>query len=315
MALPSIEPGASSTPGRAARGRSALVGAALVAASAVAFSGKAILAKLMYREGADAIATLALRMVFAAPVYLAVAFAAARRPEARPLTRREVAAIGVLGVLGYYGSSVLDFVGLAYVSAGLERLILFTYPTIVVVLSAIVLGERIHRHQLAALAITYAGLVLVVRSELTHRDDGSNVWLGSALVFLGALLYAGYLVFSTRFIRRLGPERFTALALLVSTGAVLLHALVSGATLTNHTPRVYCLGLVMGLACTVFPTFALAEGIRRLGPGPSAILGTIGPASTLLLAHILLDEPIGALQIAGTALVLGGAAWLALHSR
>lgn len=279
------------------------MGALLVAASAVAFSAKAVIAKLMYAEGAEPLATLALRMAFAAPVYVVVAWLTGR--GARRLEKGEIGAIVGLGVVGYYGSSTLDFVGLRYVSAGLERIILFTYPTIVVLLSALVLGERVRRHQVLALFVTYVGIALALGAELD--SSGTHVALGAGLVFGGALLYASYIVGSSRLILRLGAERFTAWALLCSTLAVLVHASASGASPFHHSTKLYGLGLLMALGCTVFPTFALAEGIRRLGPGPAAIIGTVGPVSTLFLAHWVLGEPIGGSQLVGTGLVLAGA--------
>ena len=307
MALPSFDPPPGGVPpstrGSPVSGGAALYGAVLVAFSSIAFSAKAVIAKLMYERGIDPMATLALRMAFAAPAYLAVAIWTSR--GAPRLSGRDVAGIVLLGTAGYYASSALDFIGLKYISAGLERLILFTYPTVVVLLSAVVLRERIRRYQAAALVVTYAGIALVFEVELDL--NGEHVWLGSGLVFACSLLYASYLVGSTRYIRRLGSERFTALALLVSTGAVLAHFGLSSETVLGHPPAVYGLGFLMAVVATVLPTFALAEGIRRLGPGPSAILGTIGPVSTLFLAHWFLGEPILPIQLAGTALVLVGA--------
>jgi drug/metabolite transporter (DMT)-like permease len=303
--------GPASGAGKRARRATALWGAGLVVASAVAFSAKAVVAKRMYAEGVDAITTLSLRMAFAAPVYVVVAIWSSR--GARALTRRERLGIAALGGAGYYGSAALDFIGLRYVSAGLERLILFTYPTIVVLLSAVALGEPVRKHQVAALVVTYAGIALMLRSELD--SSGTHVALGSALIFASSVLYASYLVGSTGLIRRLGSRRFTALALLAATAGVLLHCVLSGRSLSGHSGTVYGFGLLMGLVCTVFPTFALAEGIQRLGPGPSAILGTVGPVSTLFLAHWVLREPITALQVGGTVLVLAGATAVAWRSR
>jgi drug/metabolite transporter (DMT)-like permease len=308
---PSGSSGPPSGTGKRARGAAALWGAGLVVASAVAFSAKAVVAKRMYAEGLDAITTLSLRMAFAAPVYVVVAIWSSR--GSRTLTWRERLGIAVLGGAGYYGSAALDFVGLHYVSAGLERLILFTYPTIVVLLSASMLRERVRKHQIAALVVTYAGIALVLRSELD--SSGANVALGAALIFASSVLYASYLVGSTGLIRRLGSRRFTALSLLAATTGVLLHCALSGRSLSGHSGTVYGFGLLMGLVCTVFPTFALAEGIDRLGPGPSAILGTVGPVSTLFLAHWVLGEPITVLQVGGTVLVLAGATAVAWRSR
>lgn len=288
----------------------AWIGALLVVLSSVAFSGKAILAKVMYRDGLSPIGVLALRMSFAAPVYACIAVAVAR--GAPRLTSRDAVGVLLLGSIGYYGSSLGDFWGLTYISAGLERLILFTYPTLVLLLSAAWLRQPIRRHQAVALGVSYLGIAAAFASEVEVNADG--VLIGSALVFGSAVTYAAYIVGSTRYIRRLGVERFTSYALLVAAAFVLTHFTFSGESLAGHPPRVYALGAAMALFATVLPTFALAYGIRAIGPGPSAILGTVGPVSTLFLAHFILGEPLSALQIVGAALVLAGASIIAARA-
>lgn len=286
--------------------RSALIGSALVVLSSIAFSGKAVLAKLMYREGVDAITVLALRMGFALPLFALAAWWTGRK--APPLARRDWGAALLLGGVAYYLSSLGDFLGLRYITAGLERLILFTYPTLVVLLSGLVLRERIGRSRVVSLVVTYAGIALVFHAENSHTTAPSaEVWLGAALVFGSAITYASYLVGSTRYIRRLTSERFTSLALSAAAIATLLHFAATGQPLLGHSRLVYTLGAVTAVVATVIPAFALAEGIRRIGPSPSAILGTIGPVSTLFLAHWFLGEPILPMQLLGTALVLAGA--------
>ncbi len=287
-----------------ARRRQALIGALCVVASAVAFSAKAVIAKVGYRHGADPSTLLALRMAFSLPFFVAAAFVTSRR--AAPLPRPELGKIVALGVLGYYLASVLDFYGLVYISAGLERLILFVYPTLVVVLSALVFRTPITRRTLVALVLTYGGIALVVKTE-TAGASGSGMWLGVGLIFACALSYACYLIGSGRLIPRVGSLRFTALAMIVSTAAMGLHFLVVGGRFSGHSPAVYLDGLLLALVCTVLPVFLLAEGIRRIGAGPSAIIGAVGPVSTLLLAHVVLGEPLHWVQAIGTLLVLVGA--------
>lgn len=303
-----MNPSPSLAPARPSR-RSALIGAVLVVLSSVAFSGKAVLAKLLYREGVDPITVLSLRMGFALPVFLVAAWWTSR--AAPPLKRREWAAALSLGGVAYYLSALGDFIGLRFISAGLERLILFTYPTLVVLLSSVVLRERIGRRQVFALAVSYVGIALVFRAELGNGNPGEHAFLGGALVFASAISYASYLVGSTRYIRRLSSERFTALALAAASISTLLHFAATGRPLLGYSTPVYGLGLAMALVATVLPAFALAEGIRRIGPSVSAILGTIGPVSTLFLAHSFLDEPILPIQVLGTALVLVGATLVA----
>jgi drug/metabolite transporter (DMT)-like permease len=286
-----------------------LLGVGLVVLSSVAFSAKAVMAKLAYRHGVDALTVLALRMAFALPFYLLVLWLRRRRAEP-PLARRDVGLIVALGLLGYYLASLFDFLGLEHISAGLERLILFTYPTLVVLFEFVLFRRRISRVQLVALGATYLGIAVVFQSELGLAGD--NVPLGAALVFASAVTYAGYLLGSGQLIPRIGAERFTALALTVSAVAVLTHALLAGRTLLGLPGPAYELGLWLGIVATVLPTFMLAEGIRRIGPGPAGIAGTTGPVATIALAHVFLDEPILVLQIVGAGLVLAGATLVAL---
>ena len=267
------------------------------------------MAKLAYRHGVDALTVLALRMAFALPFYLAVLAFRARR-DAKPLTRRDLGLLVVMGLLGYYLASLFDFLGLEYISAGLERLILFTYPTLVVLLELALFRRRLTRVQLLALVVTYLGIAVVFRSEIGHA--GANVPIGAALVFASAVTYAGYLVGGGQLIPRIGAERFTAWALTISAVAVLSHARIAGRSLLGLPGPVYELGLWLALVATVLPTFMLAEGIRRIGPGPAAIAGTLGPVSTIALAHLFLGEPILALQVVGASLVLAGATLVAL---
>jgi drug/metabolite transporter (DMT)-like permease len=279
----------------------------LVVLSSIAFSGKAVMAKLLYRQGVDPITVLALRMGFSLPLVAVAAWWTGR--SAPPLARRDLGAALLLGGVAYYLSALGDFLGLRFISAGLERLILFTYPTLVVLLSSVVLRERIGRWQLVSLVVTYAGVTLVFRAESSHvaAAPSGQLWLGSALVFGSAVTYASYLVGSTRYIRRLSAERFTSLTLSAAAVTTLLHFAATARPLLGYSSSVYGLGAAMALVATVLPAFALAEGIRRIGPSASAILGTIGPVSTLFLAHSFLGEPILPMQLVGTALVLVGA--------
>lgn len=298
---------AASAPASAARSGRA-IGAVLVLVSAVGFSAKAVFAKLAYRYAIDPIALLTLRMAFSLPFFAVAAAVAARRAESR-LSRREQLQIVALGILGYYLASVFDFWGLTYISAGLERLILFVYPTLVVLISALFLKKRVQRRQVWALLLTYAGIGLVAHAEVGSL--GSNVPLGGLLVFACALSYAAYLVGSGELIPRIGAQRFTALAMIVSSLAIFAHFAVSGGKIAGYPLEVYALGFLLAIVCTVLPVFLLAEGIRRIGSSTSAILGTVGPVSTIALAYLLLGEPISARQLAGTALVLVGATLVA----
>jgi drug/metabolite transporter (DMT)-like permease len=287
-----------------ARRQDAWVGALCVVGSAVAFSAKAVIAKVGYRHGADPATLLALRMGFSLPFFVVAALVTGRGRSALP--RAELGKIVLLGVLGYYLASVFDFYGLVYISAGLERLILFVYPTLVVLMSAAIFKTPITRRTLLALGLTYGGVLLAVKTE-TALASGTDLWLGVALIFACALSYAAYLVGSGRLIPRIGSLRFTSLALIVSTVAMLVHFWVVGGHFSGHPAVVYGIGVLLALVCTVLPVFLLGEGIRRIGAGPSAIIGAVGPVSTIALAHWVLGEPVHLVQGIGTLLVLVGA--------
>jgi len=290
--------------------RTRLVGALLVFASSIAFSTKAILVKLAYRQGIDSVSLLALRFGFAAPFFAYAAFASPQRGKLpSPLTRREGTAIIALGVVGYYLASLSDFIGLRYISAGLERLILFVYPTLVVVIEAGLFKVRLGRRQKLALFLTYAGIVLAFRGELGSL--GSDVPRGALWVFVSALTYAIYLLGAGRMVPQLGSQRFTALALLSATAAVLVHAQLSSARILGLPSIGYGIGLVMALLATVLPAFLLTRGIELIGSGPAAIISTVGPVSTILLAYLFLGEAISPTEFLGTALVIIGATLVA----
>lgn len=292
-------------------------GILLVALSATGFSAKAIFARLAYREGVDAISLLGLRMLFAAPFFLAMAFYFEWR--SRKLTATEVGQVILLGLLGYYLASLFDFIGLQYITANLERLILFIYPTLVLFMGRLLFAERIGRDRAVAVLLTYAGIAISFASD--YRSSGSDALRGSFFVFLSALVYSLYLVGSGRLIPRLGSMRFTALAMLVSSLAVFLHvtlyryldtqslALVA-TQLSSFSERTYWLAAGMAILSTVLPALLLSEGVRRIGSGPAAIAASSGPVSVLFLAALFLDEPVGVPQILGVILTLWGVGML-----
>ncbi|HWU52381.1 MAG TPA: DMT family transporter [Tahibacter sp.] len=285
-------------------------GLLIAATGAVLFSAKAIVAKLLYRHPVDALDVLALRMLYSAPFFVAIAVWQWR--SAVPLNRRDRLAVLALGLLGYYLSSYLDFAGLQYVSAALERLILFLSPSFVLLISAVVLRRRIGLREWAALALAYAGIVLVFAHDL--HLGGDRVVLGALLVFGAALSYALYLIGSGELVKRLGPWRLVAYAMSVSTVAVLLHF---GATrpwthLLQPWP-VQALSLFNAMFCTVAPVLLTMFAVARIGAPAAAQAGMLGPVSTLFLGAWLLGEPVTAWQLAGSTLVLAGMYVLSLR--
>ena len=282
-------------------------GVALAVVAAFGFSFKAILVKLAYPYGVDAVTLLALRMAFALPVFMWVGFSASRNAPA--LTRRDWLAVALLGVLGYYGASILDFLGLKHISAGLERLILFTYPTLTLLLGVVLHGRAITRREGLALVLCYAGIAAAFAHDLQFAGDTAVVWIGGGFVFASSVSYALYLSGSAGMIAKLGAARFTALAMLVSTAAIGGHFLATQPLVALVQPwPVYALGAAMGVFSTVVPVFAQSAAIRRIGSGPAALVGMVGPLLTIVFAWLLLDEGFSTAQMIGVALVIVGVA-------
>ena len=283
------------------------MGSIFAALAAIGFSAKAILVKLAYASSVDAVTLLAIRMAFSVPFFIAVALWSRRNARAIPLQRRDWFAVLALGLIGYYLSSLLDFSGLQYISAGLERLILFLYPTMVVLLSAALFKRRIGRREIFALALSYAGIVLVFAHDLRTPQDG--FLLGAALVFASTLTYSIYLVSAGHIIARIGVMRFTAYAMVVASIATFLQFALTHPTSALVLPlRVYALGFIMAIVSTVIPAWLMAEGIRLTGANHAAMVGSVGPVATIFFGYWFLSEPITVIQITGAALVLAGVA-------
>lgn len=282
-------------------------GLALATLGAIGFSGKAIIVKLAYRHGVDAVTLIMLRMVFALPLFLLLAWWAGRGKPA--LTRRDWIAVLGLGFSGYYLASFLDFAGLAYVSASFERLILYLNPTIVLFLGWLLFKRPVTLRQLGALAVSYAGVLLVFGQEF--HLQGRDVVLGAALVFGSALSYALYLVFSGEEVKRLGALRLTGLATTVACVLCIAQFLVLRpvSSAFEVAPPVIWLSVLNATACTFAPVLMVMMAIERLGATLAAQTGMVGPMSTILMGVAILGEPFTPWVAAGTALVLGGV-WL-----
>lgn len=291
-------------------------GIALALVGVIAFSVRPILIKLAYAYVTDPVTLIALRMVFSLPFFVATVlwmrFRAARRGTAAriaaadaALTRRDWWAVLYLGFLGYYLASFLDFLGLQYISAGLGRLMLFLYPTITVLLSALFLGKYVSRRDVAALVISYAGLALVLSQGFA--GENRNLMLGALLVFGSALSYAAYLVSSSQVVTRIGSMRFTAYATSVaSLLCILQFLLLRPLSALVLPPQVYVLAIAMAVGCTVLPVFVTSEALRRIGANQVAIIGAAGPVTTIFLGWLGLEESMTLLQVAGAVLVLAG---------
>jgi drug/metabolite transporter (DMT)-like permease len=281
---------------------------------AVLFSTKAILVKLAFRHTqADGLTLLALRMLLSLPFYLVTAFWGSRQAGNVRMKRQQWFWVIVLGLLGYYLSSLFDFVGLQYISAGLERLILFLYPSFAVLINAILFGQRISRAQVFALALSYVGIGIAYFGELKIDTGNPHFYWGSFLVFLCSITYAFYLSGTGRMVPLLGAAKFTTYSMLTATLGVLTHFFVRYA-LGEHAALptgqgsgpLWGSGLALALVATVIPSYMLSAGMKRIGANNAAIVTSIGPVSTILQAHFILGDPIFMEQVVGTVLVVIG---------
>lgn len=285
--------------------RHTLIGAGLVLVASIGFSTRGIITKLAYPYGVDAVTLLTLRMLFSLPFFAAMAYFARR--EATPLAREDWAMVLLLGFVGYYLSSLLSFLALVYIPASLERLLLYLTPTFVVVISALLLKQRIKRHHVIALALTYGGIMLVLGDNVVVSVEPRAVAIGAALVVASVLTYAAYLIGSGTVIPRIGSARFTAYATGTACGYVIAQFLLIRDLAALDLPLpVYGYGATMAIVCTVLPTWMMAEGMRRIGASQASLLSAIGPVSTITLASLILDEPITLVQTVGALLVLAG---------
>ena len=270
------------------------------------FSTKAVFVKLAYAHGIASVPLLTLRMVFSLPFYIAsLAIMGGRSNSAN---RNELLWILLFGFMGYYLASYLDFQGLQYIKASIERLILFIYPSLVLLLSAIFLKQKATRIQLIALAISYAGILFVFVPEV-ETGEQSNVLLGGVLVFLSGLSYASYLVGSGWLIPKIGATRFTTYCMLVSCTIVILHFFLQGGSfgeIINYPSQIYIIALLMAVISTVVPSYLISFAIKGLGANQFAIFGSLGPVSTIVLAYFFLEEMLTVTQIIGGVIVIGG---------
>jgi len=270
---------------------------------AIAFSGKAIIVKLAYRYGVDAVTLIMYRMLFALPIFAVMAWWASRGKP--PLTRKDWLGVLWLGFTGYYLASFLDFAGLAFISASLERLILYLNPTLVLLLGLVLYKRRVSGPQIVGMAISYCGVVLVFGHEITLQ--GADAAWGALLVFLSAVSYALYLVYSGEMVRRLGSLRLVGLATTVACLCCLLQfVLLRPMSAAAVAPEVIWLSLLNATLCTAVPVLMVMMAIERIGAGMAAQTGMVGPMSTILMGVLILGEPFTAWVAAGTVLVIAG---------
>ncbi len=294
-----------------------LTGFLITLMGAIFFSTKAIFVKLAFQyTHVDAVTLLGLRMLFSLPFYVFAVWLVSRKENKSVLTQRDWLLILAMGILGYYLSSLFDFIGLQYVSAGLERLILFLYPTFAVLINTFYFKTKLGRVQLIALVLTYLGIGIAYFGELKLDTSNPKFFFGSFMIFLCAITYSFYLVGTGRLVQKVGVTRYTAYAMLAATMGIFIHFLVTHSVQEipfSNTLIGY--SIAIAVVATVLPSFMMSIGMKQIGSNNVSIITSIGPVSTIIQAHLFLGEQIIAAQIIGTALVICGVILIGWHSK
>lgn len=294
-----------------------IIGALLVLGGAIFFSTKAVFIKLAYQYGIDSVSLLTLRMVFSFPFFITIGIWSTRKNSTQTyqMTSTDWLWTIILGLTGYYVASLLDFLGLQYVTASFERIILYLYPTLVLLISFFLFRFKIKRIHILAIALTYVGVGIAFYENL-KIEDSTDVIRGSLLVFAAALAYASYLVGSGRFLPKIGTSRYNSISMSAACLGIFIHnGFVNGLNLFDFATPVYYLAIAMALVGTVIPSFLMAEGIRIVGSANASIIGSIGPISTIAMAYLFLQERLGWLQWIGTLFVIAGVLLITLQKK
>lgn len=293
------------------------LGFLITISGAIFFSTKAIFVKLAFQDTkVDAVTLLCLRMLFSLPFYIGAAWIAHRKEGVVQLTRKQWLWVLTMGIFGYYLSSLFDFIGLQYVSAGLERLILFLYPTFAVLINTFYFKTKLSRIQVLALVLTYIGIGTAYWGEIRSAQYGPQFFYGSFMIFVCAVTYSFYLVGTGRLVNAVGATRYTAYAMLAASAGIFTHFLlthpVQNVVMTSSLAGY---GIALAIITTVLPSFMMSVGMKKIGSNNVAIITSIGPVSTILQAHFFLGETIIPEQILGTALVIVGVILIGWQSK
>lgn len=288
----------------------------LILCGSISFSAKAVLVKLAYHYEVDTVSLMALRMGFALPFFIVIAWYANRKNAVKySLKKKDMAYISLFGILGFYVASLFDFFGLQYVTASLERVVLFTYPTIVLLLSFLFLKRKITKIEGIALIVTYLGIGIAMAENFT-MPEGDDVLFGCGLIFMAALAYAVYLIGSGSMLTKMGTLQYNSLAMLAACSAILIHhAAVYNFNLFHFDKMVYVYAFLMAVFSTVLASFFVTAGVRIIGASKASIISGIGPIATILMAYIFLDERLSWLQWIGTFVVIGGVMLITLQKQ
>lgn len=297
--------------------RAYIIAAVTVLVGAIFFSTKAIFVKLAYQYNIDSVSLLTLRMAFSFPLFLSVGFWSLRKKSNQiyKLSISDWRWTIAMGLCGYYVASLFDFLGLQYISASFERIILYLYPTLVLLISVFFFHSKIKRLHVIALLLTYVGVGVAFYENL-QTMEGNNIIRGTILVFCAALTYAIYIVGSGQLLPKIGTFRYNSISMSAACLGVFIHNIgLNGFNLAEFALPVYWISLAMALIATVVPSFLMAEGIRVIGSSNAAIIGSIGPISTIGMAYIFLGERLGWLQWVGTFFVIAGVLLITLQKR
>lgn len=284
-------------------------GVSIAIVGIILFSAKAVMVKLAYQYQVSSIHLLMFRLGFSLPIY--IAFILYYKPKQKEVIKKsDYVWLLFFGFIGYYLASYFDFLGLQYIKAGLERIVLFVYPTLVLLISRLFFKKTLQKKQVVAIFVTYIGVVIAFWNEIELSEG--NLYLGVFLVFLSALAYASYLVGSGWLIPKFGVVLFTSYAMVVSTICVVVHYLITDRLpLVNYPREVYVLGALMAFVSTLIPSFLVSLAIKKMGASTFSIIGSIGPISTIILAYIFLNETVSGLQIFGSVIVISGVVFVA----
>ena len=289
--------------------------AILVIIGAILFATKPVLIKLMYvTDDLEAIHVLFIRMLFSVPFYLFILFRYKSKAEVKEQLQLNWKPILLLGFIGYYLSSYLDFKGLQYISAGLERVILFLNPTMVLILSALYFSKKIKLFQIIAIGISYLGIAIAFLSQ-TNMADQSSLVIGGGLVFLAAFSYAIYLVGAEAYIKRVGTVPFTCYTMVIAFFIISLQYVLTTplSDMIEFKSEIYLYGIYIAALSTIIPSFMIAEGIKRIGANNASIISAVGPVATIIMAWFILHEKVSTMQVVGSALVILGVIFISYH--
>ncbi len=295
------------------------VGSIFAVTAAFLFSTKAIFIKQAYELSplVDGTVLMALRMLSALPFFLLLAWL--NRAHNKNIAAKDWGILVVAGLIGYYLSSWLDFAGLMYISASLERIILFLYPTLTVIATSFIYKKPLNAYSIFAIALSYGGTVIVILQDQSNLPHEGNFWLGVSLVFASAISFAAYLLLTPRLIHKFGSWNFSGLALSIACIGMLTHYCIATPNpiglLAALPSSVIWYGIALGLLVTVLPTILVAQSIARLGAAQTAMIASIGPILTIILATLLLGETLNTIQWFGCALNIIGVLMITLAKK